>query len=103
MNAVEIEEAVSALAEEPFDPAEFPYAFLRAFGNKDTTLRRLRTGDTNKSDLGGVLQRGNIHIAVAPVGRVSESLDALRNSPATSKHKARHLPSDRNQRQADRR
>lgn len=28
MNAVEIEEAVSALAEGPFDAAEFPYQFL---------------------------------------------------------------------------
>ena len=33
MNAVEIDEAVSALAEQPFDPEAFPYAFLEAFGN----------------------------------------------------------------------
>ena len=38
MNAVEIEQAVSELAEQPFDPVEFPYAFLMAFGNKDTTI-----------------------------------------------------------------
>jgi hypothetical protein len=44
MNAVEIEEAVSALAEKPFDRAEFPFAFLEAFGNKETTLKRLRSG-----------------------------------------------------------
>jgi hypothetical protein len=36
MNAVEIEEAISGLAEQVFDAAEFPYAFLRAFGNRDT-------------------------------------------------------------------
>ena len=42
MNAVEIEEAISALAERPFDAEEFPYAFLEAFGNKETTLKRLR-------------------------------------------------------------
>jgi hypothetical protein len=42
MNAVEIEEAVSRLAEIPFDPEVFPYAFLEAFGNKETTLKRLR-------------------------------------------------------------
>ena len=52
MNAVEIEEAISALAEQPFDAAEFPFAFLQAFGNKETTLKRLRTGASNKSDLG---------------------------------------------------
>jgi hypothetical protein len=47
MNAVEIEEAISALAEQPFDPTEFPYLFLQAFGNKwcaaCKTLRRLMT------------------------------------------------------------
>jgi hypothetical protein len=50
MNAVEIEEAISALAEKPFDGAEFPYAFLEAFGRKQTTLKRLRSGDMNKSE-----------------------------------------------------
>jgi hypothetical protein len=38
MNAVEIEEAISALAERPFDPVEFPFAFLQAFGNEDYRL-----------------------------------------------------------------
>jgi hypothetical protein len=38
MNAVEIEAAISELAKQPFDPAEFPFAFLAAFGNKDTAL-----------------------------------------------------------------
>ena len=91
MNAVEIEEAVSALVEQPFDIEEFPYAFLAAFGNKETTLRRLRTGHTNKSDVGGVLQRANIHLAVAPVGEVSATLAGLRASPATGKHNARFI------------
>lgn len=39
MNAVEIEEAISALAEKPFDAKEFPYAFREAIGNKATTLK----------------------------------------------------------------
>jgi hypothetical protein len=78
MNAVEIEEAVSALAERPFDREEFPFAFLEAFGNKETTLKRLRKGESNKSDLGGVLQTNNIHIAVAAPGEVTRTLTALR-------------------------
>ena len=53
MNAVEIEEAISALAEQPFDAQEFSFAFLQAFGNKETTIKRLRSGASNKSDLGG--------------------------------------------------
>ncbi len=90
MNAVEIEEAVSELAEAAFDAAEFPFAFLRAFGNKETTIKRLRTGASNASDIdGGVLQRNNIHIAVCAVGEVPKTLAALRTSPATAKAKAK--------------
>ncbi|MFT9015107.1 MAG: DNA methyltransferase [Acetobacter sp.] len=94
MNAVEIEEAVSALAEQPFDVEEFPYLFLLAFGNKDTTIKRLRAtkGSTNASDIpGAVLQRNNIHIATCPPGEVTRTLTALRDSPATSKAKAKFI------------
>jgi hypothetical protein len=93
MNAVEIEAAVSELAAQPFDGAEFPYAFLAAFGNKeDTTLRRLRSGQSNKSDVpSGVLQQNNIHLAVAAAGRVGQALEALRASPKTVASKAKFI------------
>ena len=92
MNAVEIEAAISDLALQPFNRTEFPYAFLAAFGNKDTTLKRLRTGNNNASDVpGGVLQRNNIHIAVCEAGSVGASLKALRASPATVKAKAKFI------------
>src|ERR1700754_454419 len=91
MNAVEIEEAKSALAEQPFDGSEFPYLFLQAFGNKETTIKRLRVGATNKSDLGGVLQTNHIHIAVGPAGEVTKVLAELKASPATTKAKARFI------------
>ena len=92
MNAVEIEEAVSQLALEPFNAQEFPYAFLAAFGNKDTTLKRLRTGNNNASDLpGGVLLRNNIHMAVCDQGQVSATLATLLASTATTKAKAKFV------------
>lgn len=91
MNAVEIEQAVSALAEEPFDRAAFAYAFLVAFGNKDTTLKRLRSGASNKSDMGGVLQTNNIHIATCDPGGVTDTLGALKASPATGRAKAKFI------------
>jgi hypothetical protein len=92
MNPVEIEEAVSTLALEPFDRAEFPFEFLRAFGNKDTAIARLRAGNTNQSDIpGAVLQRGNIHIAACPKGSVDETLAALRASPRTVAQKAKFI------------
>ena len=100
MNAVEIEEAVTELVEEkPFDPAEFPYHFLEAFGNRDTTLKRLRKSgksSTNKTDVTGdgvhaVLQRSNIHLATCPPGEVAATLTALRDSPASAKQRAKYL------------
>lgn len=91
MNAVEIEEAVSELAQRPFDPAAFPYDFLRAYGNRDTTINRLKEGATNRSDLGGVLQTNNIHIAIAPRDGVSDTLRSLRDSAATARYRAKYL------------
>jgi len=91
LNAFEIEEAISSLAEQPFDASEFPFLFLQAFGAKETTLRRLRSGDTNKSDIGGVLQTTNIHIKVAATGAVTDALKALKSSPATSRAKAKFI------------
>ena len=91
MNAVEIEEAITALAERPFDPQEFPFAFLQAFGNKETTLKRLRKGESNKSDLGGVLQTNNVHIAVSVPGEVTKTLALLKASPATARARAKFV------------
>lgn len=97
MNAVEIEEAITNLAEQEFDPADFAFAFLEAFGNKETTLKRLRSekkGCTNASDLkeeGGVLQRNNIHILVSPEGETANTIIKLKESPSTEKAKAKFI------------
>jgi hypothetical protein len=73
MNAVEIEQAISELAEQPFDPEEFSFAFLNTLGNKETTIRRPRNGESD--------------IAVCPIGGVTKTLMALKASPATAKAK----------------
>ena len=97
MNAVEIEEAITLLAEQPFDAESFPFAFLEAFGNKETTIKRLKSdkkGSTNASDLkddGGVLQRNNIHILVCPEGETADTLTKLRVTPSTAKAKAKFI------------
>ena len=92
MNAVEIEEAVSELALKPFEVKEFPFSFLEAFGNKSTTLKKLRSGSSNKSDVDdAILQRNNIHIAISKKGKVAETLDTLRKSPSTKKNKAEFI------------
>lgn len=92
MNAVEIEEAISELAAAPFDAADFPRAFLEAFNNKPTTVKRLLAGSAKNSDVeGGVLQFKQIHLAVASPGRVREKMDQLRASPKTAAGKVRFI------------
>ena len=92
MNPVEIDDAVSTLAQQPFEAGEFPFEFLRAFGNPETTIKRLRSGSTNQSDVpGAVLQRSNIHIATCPSGEVDATMRALRASPKTLSAKARFI------------
>lgn len=92
MNPVEIEEAISNLAEQPFSPTEFPYLFLEAFGNKTTTIARLKKGDTNKTDIeGAVLQQNNIHMAACEVGEVNKTLQKLKNSSATTRQKVKYI------------
>ena len=96
MNAVEIEQAVSELTEAPFDRGSFPFAFLEAFGNKATTIKKLKIdrskkGTSNHSDIeGGVLQRTNIHLLVCDEGKVTESLKKLVDSPETARRKAKY-------------
>ena len=92
MNAVEIEEAVSALVAEPFKRDEFPYQFLAAFGFKETTLKKLKTGASNTSDVqNAVLLRSNIHMVVAEPGKTTERLVALKASQKTSKGKVKFV------------
>lgn len=92
MNAVEIEQAITDLAEQDFDSENFPYAFLEAFGNKSTTIKKLKSGSSNASDIkGGVLQRNNIHMAVCAEGGISKLLAKLKSSPETSKKKAKFV------------
>lgn len=95
MNAVEIEQALTDLAAQEFVGAEFPFQFLAAFGNKATTLARLRKGDSNASDVpGGVLQRNHIHLAVAEPGQVGQTLANLKASPKTSQGKVDRFRSE---------
>lgn len=92
MNAVEIEEAITNLADQDFVSENFPFAFLEAFGNKATTIKRLRSGTSNVSDVEkGVLQRNNIHIAACAEGEVTKTLGKLKASPATGKAKAKYV------------
>jgi hypothetical protein len=91
MNAVEIFDALSNLASLEFEKEEFPFLFLEAFGNKEITIKRLRSGTTNKSDCGGVLQTNNIHIKTCDKGEVESAIKDLKESKLTNKFKAQFI------------
>jgi hypothetical protein len=57
----------------------------------EKTIKRLRRGESNRFDRGGVLQTNNIHLAVAGSGEVTKSLAALKASPATARAKAKFV------------
>jgi hypothetical protein len=83
MNAVENEQAISELADQPYHPLEFPFAFLECCDNSAVRSTKLRKGASNKSDMDGVLQAGSIHIKTCEAGKVPETLAALKDSKAT--------------------
>ncbi|MDH6299415.1 class I SAM-dependent DNA methyltransferase [Polynucleobacter sphagniphilus] len=91
MNAVEIEEAVSELFEQPFDAVTFPGAFLESFGNKPTVIKRLQSTASLSDIEGAILQRNNIHFKACPEGQVSSVFNQLKNSPATAKNKTKFI------------
>ena len=65
---------------------------MEAYGNKATTIKRLRKGNSNNSKVdGGILQRNNIHLAVCAPGRVTETLQQLSDAPETAKQKVKFL------------
>ena len=70
-------------------------SFLSRFCKRSATRRRpsrsSAKGKSNKSDLGGVLQTNNVHIAIAQAGDVTRRLCELKASPATARFKAKFI------------
>lgn len=68
MNADEIEEATPALPDQPFNVEKFPYGLLLTLRNKDTAIKRLHSGASNKFDLNGEFQTNQIHFKTCAEG-----------------------------------
>lgn len=88
MNPTDIFEALEAIAKAPFNPAEFGFSFAEATDNAQATVSKLRGGSLNRSDIdGGVLMNLKFHYAPADALGVEATLDALKGSKRTAKHK----------------
>ena len=92
MYIADIEEAVSKIAAEPFNPETFPYDFIAAYDAPPATVTRIRNGSQNATDLeGGLLWRQKLHLLVCKPGQVEASLQQLAASRATERQKAQFL------------
>lgn len=91
MNAVEIEEAVTELTQQPYEPVAFITGFMAAYGASATTITRLKGGDGNTSDLlNGILWKKWVHFQPAAEGQAASVLDAIEASRKTAQGKVRY-------------
>ena len=88
MHVVEIERQITALTERAFDPTQFLLDFVACFGASETTIKKLASGSTNKSDQpGGLWWRGKLHAVVCAPGGLDAAQEALWASTAHVKDK----------------
>ena len=91
INAVEMNESVSLLAERRFDLEEIAFAFREARGDGMTAVRWLRTGTTSRSDIRRVLQPNNIRIHIAADRKAGARLVTQNVGPETVRASARFV------------
>ena len=90
MNTVKTESIVSGLATKPLEPIEFPFALQEVFGSKNTTLNRVRKGESNASDVPKAFLRG-INIVDSHQNKVYRALRELWTSPQSISAKGKHF------------
>lgn len=92
MNIAEIEGQLAELILEPLDSAEFPLRLLEIYNAPKATLTKLRSGTQNKGEQSGdLLWARKLFFRPAAPGEAQATIDALRESKATGKHKPRFL------------
>ncbi|QZN94619.1 hypothetical protein [Symbiopectobacterium purcellii] len=69
MNAVEIEQVITKLVEQPFYLVNFSNVFLEAFGSRVATIKRMISKASNRFNLVGVLQPSTAISTFLPVKR----------------------------------
>lgn len=92
MNIAEIVMQLADLVKEPFDQGEFAFRMLEVYNAPKATLTKLRSGTQNKGEKpSDVLWSRKLYYRAAPVGKVAETLDQLRESKAAKTQKPRFL------------
>jgi hypothetical protein len=93
MNVIEIEEQIDSLVAKDFSLDDFIFDFMEAFDAPKATVKQLRQGQQNASDIGGILWRRNLHYIQCLNGLVRQALDKLQASKETAKQKVQYIVS----------
>lgn len=92
MNIAEIEAQLAELVLEPLVPAEFPLRLLEIYNAPKATLTKLKSGTQNKGEQpGDLLWARKLYFRPVAPGEAQATIDLLKETKATSKHKPRFL------------
>src|SRR5690606_3546796 len=92
INIATIEEGLERLAEENLNPTDYGFGLLPIFLTSKSQLQAIRTNKQNRSDIeGGYIWRQKLHYAPAEKGQCDATLEKLKGSKLSRKHKARLL------------
>ena len=93
MSVIEIEEQIDAIVAKDFNDDDFVFDFMEAFDAPKATVKQLRQGQQNASDISGILWRRNLHYIQSRNGLVRQALEKLQASKETIKQKVRYIVS----------
>jgi hypothetical protein len=92
MNIADIESQLHDLIDQPFDPAEFPFAFLTIYDAAKATVTKLRQGAANQAKAtGDVLLKNKLFFRASAKGSAADALDEISADPLTERHRPRFL------------
>jgi hypothetical protein len=92
MNIADIESQLRDLVDQPFDPAEFPFAFLTIYDAAKATVTKLRQGAVNQAKApGDVLLKNKLFFRPASTGCAALALDDISADALVERHRPRFL------------
>lgn len=96
MNIAEVEFKLKDIAEAEYNPDEFVFDLIEAYGAVKpiprATIAKLKQGSLNKADVkGDLLWPKRLHFRPAALGQAGSALDALITAPTAKKHTPRFL------------
>lgn len=91
MSVIEIEERIDGLVAGGFNPEDFIFDFIEAFGAPKSVIKQLKGGQQDAFGQAPVLWKRQVHFQMASEGQVGTVLSALAGHKDTEKQKVRYI------------